>query len=107
MKMIRKLGLISVLLFLTAIAFCTPAFSQVITLITRNGKQFGCIRSGLQGFGTSCGTQYYEEIFVGTITEVKQSSEWDMSLTVRPEEIFKGNPPRHDECHNESRHLPP
>jgi hypothetical protein len=88
----RKSVLGCALAVLVTIAFNSRASSQITEIRTYNGKEIGCTRSGLFGFGRSCGTQFYEDVFVGTILSIKQVSYWEMDLTLRPEEIFKGAP---------------
>jgi hypothetical protein len=88
----RNSALSSALAAVAVLALCPRASSQIIEERTYNGRQITCGLSGLFGFGRSCGTQNDEDVFVGTILSVKQVSEYEMDVTLRPEEVFKGAP---------------
>ncbi len=70
--------------------FSLPARSQVIEMVSHDGKTYACERSGLIGSGESCGTQNFDEIVVGTILTVSQGTDGETHIALKPEEIFKG-----------------
>lgn len=57
------------------------------------GKKISCAVSGLSGFGDSCGFEYYEAAFVGTIISDEELPGDEFQLVVSPTEIFKGDLP--------------
>lgn len=57
------------------------------------GKHIACVRSGLQGFGRSCGTREgYEDVFIGSVVSATEITDTEKRLQLVPEEVFYGNP---------------
>jgi hypothetical protein len=79
-------------IFLTAMTplFSLNASAQIVMMQEVNGKWIGCASSGLRGYGDSCGGEYYDSVFIGTVVAVKESGDGEKLLTLRPEEIFRG-----------------
>ena len=86
----RKKTLIGASTFIAAVAFCLPAFPQVIQMVSHDGKTYACERSGLMDSGGFCGTQNYDVIVVGTVLSVEPASGRQTGFALKPEEIFKG-----------------
>lgn len=82
----------SIMIAVVIAVLCPRATSQIVFDKTKDGKQIVCMESGLFGFGRECGTQDYEEVFVGTILSVSQMAGDETSLSLHPEEVFKGAP---------------
>jgi hypothetical protein len=73
-----------------AVALGLPASSQVIEMVSHDGKTYACERSGLMFAANSCGTQNYDEVVVGTILSVAPVSDREINFALKPEQIFKG-----------------
>jgi hypothetical protein len=86
----QKKVLIAASTFIVVVAFCLPASSQVIQMVSHDGRTYACERSGLMDAGGFCGTQNYDVIVVGTILSVQPGSGREIGFALKPEEIFKG-----------------
>jgi hypothetical protein len=86
----RKLLLSHAAAFLAFIALSLPARSQVIEMVSHDGKTYACQRGGMMGSANSCGTQNYDVVVVGTILSVEPAFDSQTKISLSTEEIFKG-----------------
>jgi hypothetical protein len=87
---VRKLRVSRAASFATVIALTLPAYSQVVEMVSHDGKTYACQRSGIMGAANSCGTQNYDVVVVGTILSVKPAYDSQIAIVLKTEEIFKG-----------------
>jgi hypothetical protein len=89
---LRKMLLNCAAASIAVASLCLPASSQIVEMVSHDGKKYACQRSGLMGSGDSCGTQNYDEIVVGAIISTAPGPGGETNITLKPEEIFKGLP---------------
>jgi len=90
MTPVRKLIVSRAAFLATIIAFSLPAHSQVIQMVSHDGKTYACQRSGIMGAANSCGTQNYDVVVVGTILSVAPAYDSQIAVSLKTEEFFKG-----------------
>jgi Carboxypeptidase regulatory-like domain len=70
-----------------------PLSSQIIEMREYKGKTISCGRSGLRGWGETCGLDAdYTYIFTGTVLSRSDISDAEKRLQVTPHEMFRGVP---------------
>jgi hypothetical protein len=87
---VRKKAVIFALAFVTAAPFSLPASSQVIEMVSHDGKTYACQRNSQMGQENFCGTQNFDEIVVGAIVSVDPVSDREIKFSLKPEQVFKG-----------------
>jgi hypothetical protein len=76
--------------FVTAVAFSLPASSQVIEMVSHDGKTYACQRNSQMGPENFCGTQNFDEIVVGAILSVDPVSDREINFSFKPDQVLKG-----------------
>jgi hypothetical protein len=84
--------LIAIIVLLGAIRAMPHASGQIVEDREYHGKKIMCVLSGLQGWGSPCGTDgNYAYIFLGSVISATQISDTEKRLQVAPQEIFLGD----------------
>jgi Carboxypeptidase regulatory-like domain len=70
------------------------ADAQIITISSDGDKAIICAHSGLSSDLKDCGTRadWYNYVFVGSISAITPAEDGEEQLLINPEEIFSGNP---------------
>src|ERR1700736_2994637 len=73
---------------------CSAAKAQIIMLKQDGDKTIQCMHTGLSSDLKDCGTQsdWYDYVFVGTISTVAPTKNGEKELHIIPDEVFKGEP---------------
>jgi hypothetical protein len=87
---VRKMLVNCASIAITLAALSLPAHSQVIEMVSHDGKTYACQRSGIMGAANSCGTQSYDVVVVGTILSLAPAYDSQVAISLKTEEIFKG-----------------
>jgi hypothetical protein len=82
--------------FVLAVASVVPSLSAVVAEgRLYHGKMVQCIHGGswfAAREGPYCGTEGYEQVFIGTVQSATEISDTDKRLQIIPSEVFVGNP---------------
>jgi hypothetical protein len=75
------------------LSFASQALSQVDELREYRGETIACVQSGFFSFEMPCGLMngFYPYIFIGTVTSSMETSNFEKTLQVMPEEVFAGD----------------
>jgi hypothetical protein len=89
MRFLRALALLAVTL-----SCLGTAAGQITTMMTVDGKEIACTRSGLWSDLNDCGTRsdWYSYVFVGSIYAIAPTAGEEKQIQIVPEEIFLGKP---------------
>lgn len=76
------------------LSYCSVANAQIIMLQRDGDKTIECMHTGFSSNLNDCGTQsdWYQYVFVGTISAITPTEDGEKQLQITPNEIFKGNP---------------
>lgn len=81
-----------IIVLVAAIRTMPHASAQIVEYREYRGKKIMCVLSGLQGWGSPCGTDgSYSYIFVGSVLSATEISDTEKRLQVVPQEIFLGD----------------